>query len=414
MLLALYFLVLIIATVFMAIRASRLKALQRPSFRIYAAAFGLLFGYLFAELAVTTYYGFSWAGTSLWLFDESGKTVHFDPIRGYILTPQPSRWARISNGTVEFVAWLKGNSQGFPSRRDFSPQRPDSSTRRIAVFGDSFSAGDYLDTNWPDRTQALAEASGERLQLLNFSLDGIGLANWWSIVTRFVAVQNYELDGVVFVVFDNDLERKFWVAENHGARLTWRRCQDWNPQTYPATVEQTASCPFTWKSYMISDHEFEQALSRKWPPSIPRSELGPALATQIIDYMDRWWDSKQESLWKTPGFDPQQAHLIEDIRLFISSRKLPVLVVYLPTRDRLVKSEFEDDRHRVETMAFAKAIGARFVDGSGAFANMRSADVRKCFFPYDAHWNQTGSDRFAKFMLDLIPRSFPERLQASR
>lgn len=218
MLVALYFLVLLFAAALLAFRAARLKIQQRRSFRIYAAAFGLVVGYLLAELAVSTYYGFSWAGTSLWLFDESGKTVHFDPIRGYILTPQPSRWARVTNGTVEFAAWLKGNSQGFPSRTDFTPERPDGSVRRIAVFGDSFSAGDYLDMNWPDRTQALAEASGQRVQLLNFSLDGVGLANWWSILTRLVATQNYALDGIVFVVFENDLHRKFWVAD-HGLIL---------------------------------------------------------------------------------------------------------------------------------------------------------------------------------------------------
>ena len=142
--------------------------------RLLSALFS---GYLLAEFPVTAYYGFSWAGTSLFLFDESSKTVHFDSIRGYMLTKQPSRWTRITNGTVEFVGWMKGNSQGFPSRTDFGPARPDGSTRRIAVLGDSFSAAEYLDTNWPDRTQALAEASGEKLQLLNFSLDGIGLAN---------------------------------------------------------------------------------------------------------------------------------------------------------------------------------------------------------------------------------------------
>jgi hypothetical protein len=341
--------------------------------------------------------------------------VQFDPIRGFILTRQPSRWSRITNGTIEFVGWFKGNSQGFPTRTDFAPARPDGSTRRIAVFGDSFSAGDYLDTNWPDRMQALAEANGEKLQLLNFSLDGVGLANWWSILTRLVEAQNYELDGIVFVVFDNDLERKLLVAENHGSSHTWRYCRSWNPQTYPATLEQTQSCPFTLKNtYTVSDSEFEQALHKKWPPSIPRSGFRPALAMQISDALDRWWDSRQKALAKAPGFDPQQARLIDDMGRFVSTRKLPVLVVFLPKRDRLVQSTWKDDPYRAETQNFAQRIGARFVDGSEAFANMRPTDVRKCFFPYDSHWNQAGSDRFANFMLDLIPRSFPQLLQASR
>lgn len=416
MFLAMYFVVLTLVAVSLAIRAARLKARQHKSFRVYAAGFGLIFGYLVAELAVTGYQGFSWAGTSMWLYDESGKTVHFDPIRGYFLTEQPSRWGRITKGNFEYVAWLKGNTQGFPTRTDFGPARPDGSTRRIAVFGDSFSAGDYLDTNWPDRTQALAEAGGGRLQMLNFSFTGVGLANWWSILTRLVAAQKYQLDGIVFLVFDNDLDRHFLVADHRASRSRlWRTCQHWDPQTYPATLEEAKTCSVTTQhAFVISDSEYEQALKGKWPASVPRWELRPVLGKQIYTYLDRWSDSLQAALFKTPGFDPDQARLIEDIRRFVSSSKLPVLVVFLPPREELVRSTWENDPHRDETKAFAREIGATFVDGSAAFANLQRADIRKCFFPYDGHWNQTGSDRFAKFMLDVILQSFPERLQASR
>jgi len=416
MFLAVYFVVVTAATALLAILAARLKARQRKSFRIFAAGFGVLFGYLMAEFALTAYHGFSWAGSSMWLFDESGKTVHFDPIRGCRLTEQPSRWGRITEGTFEYVASLKGNSQGFPTRTDFGPARPDSSTRRIAVFGDSFSAGDFLDTNWPDRTQALAEAGGDKLQVLNFSLEGIGLANWWSILTRLVAAQNYDLDGIVFVVSPNDLERKFSVQEHRGYRShMWRTCENWDPQTYPSTFDQSQGCPVSVShAYVVSDREFEQALNRRWPASVPRSELRPVLGKQIFNYLDWWSESVQTALWKAPPFDPEQERLIEDIHQFVSSRKVPVLVVFLPIWEQLVKSTWEKDPNRTETMAFAREIGASFVDGSGAFANLPPAEVRKCFFAHDGHWNQAGSDRFARFMLDLIPRTFPNQLQASR
>jgi hypothetical protein len=413
MLLALYFLVLTLLSVFLAIQAGRLKARRRASFRIYAAAFGIVFGYTLAELAVSAYHRFSWGETSFFVFDESGKTVHFDPIRGYILTQQPSRISRITNGTVEWSGWLKGNSQGFPSQTDFGPARPDSSTRRIAVFGDSFSAGGYLETVWPDRAQALAEASGEKLQVLNFSLSAVGLANWWSILTRLVGAQNYQLDGIVFVLSGSALQRKFLVAENHGPRHTWRYCPSWDPRTYPATVDQTQTCPYKplKNLYTVLDGEFELAMKNKWPPP---SELRPVLATQILDYLDRWGDSMEAALWRAPRFEPEQVRLIEDIRLFVSRHKLPVLVVFLPTRHRFLEPSWENDRDRAEAQAFAKEIGARFVDGSRAFADMQPAEARKLFFPYDGHWNQAGSDRFAKFMLNLIPQAFPALLQASR
>lgn len=405
MFLALYFIGLALLAGFLAVRGARAAARGRRSARIYAAGFGIVLGYLFAELALTAYYGFTWAGTTFYLLDDSGKTVHFDPVRGYLLTQVPSRWTRINNGTPEYVGVLKGNSQGFPSRMDFGPARPDPSIPRLAVLGDSFSAADYIQTNWPDRTQALAEADGRKLQLLNFSLDGIGLANWWSILTRLIAPQNYELDGIVFIVYEGDLERKFWVAENRGTYSTWRRCPSWDPQTYPATLEQTSSCVNKLQhTYVLSDSDFDLALHKKWPPSISRWELRPPLAMKVLDLSDYWMDFART---KDPEFKPEQKRLIEDIRQFISARKLPVLVVFLPDRDRLINSAWEGDPYRAETMSFAKLIGAEFADGSGAFANMPPAEIRKCFFRHDGHWNQAGSDRFAKFMLDLLPKSFP-------
>jgi hypothetical protein len=410
--LALYFVGLALLAGFLAVLGARSAARGRRSSRFYAAAFGLVLGYLFTEFAMTAFYGFTWAGTSLYLFDKSGKTVHFDPIRGYLLTKEPSRWSRFNNGVPEYVGVLKGNSQGFPSQTDFGPARPDSSTRRIAVLGDSFSAADYIETNWPDRAQALAQSNGEKLQLLNFSLDGIGLANWWSILTRLIAPQKYELDGIVFVVFEWDLERRFWVAENRGTWQTWRRCPSWDPQTYPATLEQTSSCANRLQhTYILTDREFDEALKRKWPASIPRWELRPPLAMKILDLSDWWLDFART---RNPEFSPEQKRLIEDIRQFISAWQLPALVVFLPERDRLINSAWEGDPNRAETMAFAKMIGAVFADGSGAFANMSASEIRKCFFRHDGHWNQSGSDRFAKFMLDLLPKSFPGLLQPPR
>jgi hypothetical protein len=72
--------------------------------------------------------------------------------------------------------------------------------RRVAVFGDSFSAGQQSAVNWPDRAEDITRDTGTRVQFLNFSMDGAGLANWWSVLTKLVDRDNYDLDAVVFAV----------------------------------------------------------------------------------------------------------------------------------------------------------------------------------------------------------------------
>ena len=131
-------------------------------------------------------YGLLLPPTSGWFFEDSHQTLHFDPVRGYNLTSTPSRIARVTLGQIEYIGELKGNSQGFPDRDDFGPGRSSAVHKRIAVFGDSMTAGQFLQQNWPDAVERIPRGSSIPVELLNFSVDGGGLANWWSILTRIV------------------------------------------------------------------------------------------------------------------------------------------------------------------------------------------------------------------------------------
>ena len=44
-----------------------------------------------------------------WYFEDTGRTVHFDPVRGYRLTTVPSRITRITMGYVEYVGEFRGS-----------------------------------------------------------------------------------------------------------------------------------------------------------------------------------------------------------------------------------------------------------------------------------------------------------------
>jgi hypothetical protein len=413
LLLTAYFLILTVAVFFLLSRCARLAS-QKKSFRIYAICFGVLLGYLSAEAVATLYARIRWTGTSLFLFEESGKTIHFDPVRGYRLTTEPSPWTRITNGTVEYIGRLQGNSEGFPSHNDFTAQRHQGITKRVAVFGDSFSAGEYLNTNWPDRAQAMAQANGDHLELLNFSVDGAGLANWWSILTRYIEPERYDLDGIIFVVFEANLERKFVVAEHGGyKRHMFGRCDNWAPSTYPTTLDDAKACMRAVDgAYIVSTGEFDQSLHGRWPSSVPRPPLRPVLAKLLLESAERRAQAagilSSGPARQFTSFDPDQKGLIDDIHRFASSHNVPILVIFLPSRDKLTSGTWENDTFRDETVAFAKIIGGTFVDGAGAFSKMEPAAIRAGFLPYDYHWNQTGSDRFAGFMLEQIKSRFQQ------
>src|ERR1700722_14651518 len=77
------------------------------------AAYGL------AELTYTALVPVS-AGTvgptTFWIVEDK-DSVCFDPILGYRISQSPGRFARVTNGTVEYVGTFRGNAQGFQSRK---------------------------------------------------------------------------------------------------------------------------------------------------------------------------------------------------------------------------------------------------------------------------------------------------------
>ncbi|PYR61463.1 MAG: hypothetical protein DMF85_02220 [Acidobacteria bacterium] len=251
-----------------------------------------------AEIVVTVAAAIPRAADSCWLFENSQNTVHFDAVRGYALTGTPSRWARVTKGRVEFVGTLKGNSLGFPDRDDFSAARGARDERRVAVFGDSFTAGQFLDVNWPDRAEQLAGDRGVPPRLLNMAVDGGGLANWWSVLTQLVAPQRFDLDGVVFAVFEDDLLRKFSFSEHRGyARHMFARTASWDPRTYPHTQAEAQPLLEELPGRIVTHAEMEAALSGACPAEIPGRTPAPSRMFARVEPSSRWRPVLAGRIW---------------------------------------------------------------------------------------------------------------------
>ena len=362
----------------------------------------LLFFALILEAVATTAAWFSWWDTSFWLFEDSGRTIRFDPVRGHFLTRTPSRFLRMTNGRLEYVGTARGNSQGFADRDDFEPGRSVTGRPRFAVFGDSFTEAQYLGQNWPDRVENLARERGEPVELLNLATSGGGLANWWSILTRLVSAEKYEIDGVIFAVFAGDLRRKFSAWDHRqGEHPLFGRAPGWDPATYPSTFEQARAFLEVHPSYILSPEDFERSLQGRWPRAVPR-RVRPFFLTQVWRTL-RYGRGVEESGDGEGGEDPSRARLISEIGRVLADRRLPAMVVHIPDRPSLLKSDPGAWQKR-EAEDFARAIGATFLDGGRIFAGLNPDEIRALFLPYDGHWNQAGSNRFADFMLRNLDR----------
>ena len=381
---------------------------SRLSRTVLIPALIVLVTYVIFEVAVTFLYlgdVFERPAT-FWLFEDSGKTVHFDTIRGYRLTPEPSRITRITNGTVEYVGALKGNNLGFPDRDDFEPERGDEPGKRFAVFGDSYSAAQFLNQNWPDHVEDLAGDAPTPMHLLNFSVDGGGLANWWSVLTRLVARDGYEIDGVIFAIIPGDLWRGFTISDHQGQdRPMFGRINGWDPETFPSTLEEARKHfrSMTSNGHIVSQEKFDQALNMEWQPTADKL-VRPYFAWKCVQAL-----RGRLAISKLPTapprafdpFEPGQEWMIEDMAITLKTMGVSVMVVHVPSREGLLA-----DRGGVspplDLRVFASMLGATVVDGRAAYAGLSEEEIRAMWLPYDAHWAQPGSNRFAEYMTGVL------------
>lgn len=360
---------------------------------------------------------------SIWLQENTGNgsTIQFDPIRGYRLSTIPSRMVVVaSNGTVESVGTVRGNNEGFPDRDDISPRRSHPDTKRFAVFGDSFTAAQFMSQNWPDLAEDLSRDSHSPLELLNFSVDGGGIVNWWSVLTRFVEPNGYEIDGVIFAVCCGDLKRGFAIWDDGGTfsgsdempGMVFGRVPTFNPTRLPATFEE--ALPHVWPLSpwkTISSLQLDQLLQGDYRVPFQRPfKLYIAQRVQGIvgrfmnvyfswNQVDNLKESSQPLPFNaSPTFDAGRKRLVDDIRRFLRSKRIPSLVVHVPTREVLLEGTGppEDPKN------FAAALQADFVDGSFAFKELTQREIKAAWLPYDGHWGEGASNLFAQFMVKVL------------
>jgi len=340
----------------------------------------------------------------IWMHERTDPAgnLRFDPIRGAWLSSTPARIACFASDDreIETRGSYFGNNEGFPDRDDFYPERREPGTVRLAVFGDSFSHGQYFEMNWPDRGERLARSAGRKLELLNFSLDGAGLVNWASVLERFVAPKGYELDGVIFAVWGDDLDRHFtWWDDRpreHKSelqRVLLGQSRNYNLDRTPNGI--VAGNPYV-RWYVVTPEQLDRAIAGQWLPEVRR----PARAF-FWNRAKKWVAEHQTEsappyvYGKAPNFNAGQRGLMQRTRLALNQLHLPVLVVRVP--NRIEHPSWQGDAER-----FAELLGARYLDGGAAFEGLSGDDFDALWLRVDGHWSQRGSDLFAELMVGAL------------
>ena len=366
---------------------------------VFAGVYGLL------EISYSTYAYFFRDATpsSYFVAEHPGETVRFNADRGFFLTERPSRMARITRGRVEYMGAFHGNAQGFADRDDFTIRRKSPGEVRIGVLGDSFTTATFEPSNypnWPAHAEDVGRSEGESFTLLNFGLDGGGLANWASVMRNIIVKDRYDLDGLIFAVAWDDLDRKFaMIGQTDAKTIAYAQAPSWDinsqPRTEPEADALLREHPLR-NYYVLSPAQFDAAVSGKWTPRKWRFRITDRLVSFTNALAGRRDGPKQPP----SGFSAGQLALMREIRSLAQQSDLPITVVYIPFREELVVPGYPSSVER--SRQFAEVLGAKFIDGREAFHGFSIQQIRELWFPSDGHWNHLGSSRFAEYMVTQI------------
>lgn len=231
---------------------------------------------------------------------------------------------------------------------------------------------------------------------MNFSIDGGGLGNWSSIVKNILVKQNFELDGIIFAILGDDLDRRFmwkndYALEDGTFALAAGINETWDPSLNPDYADTLK--PYYLNNYLVlKAEEVEQIFKGEWQYN---RSIKPYLLLKIWDYLKMSMYSlnlvgiSPLMAENTNWFSMGQNLLIEDLALDCKKMNIPIISLSFLTEHAKSKS-------------FAKKINSDFVDDT-AFQNWLSENTSvQIQIKGDGHWNQKGAEAFANSMLHDI------------
>lgn len=299
-----------------------------------------------------------------WRWDERGFLA-FAPSRTI-------RTAAAYGDVIDYDVTFRTNAQGFIDDRDYGPGG--GGERRIAVVGDSFTAGYHGGRAW---VPTLRDGSGfdpQRHSLFNFGVSGTGMPNFRGVLDAYTAA--LAIDEILVVAIANDFERPMVrsLTTPQGIAL----CQaEWTDERCRAQRSQMFTFPIS-----ASHEELLERAAGLW------SERRGSLLRRIRDHSFLLHGVRRLIAGPAPERGPGFAALAA-IRARFPEVRLAVLQV--PEKRDALDGTFESLRAEVE------ASGARYYDGA-ARCGLTGDD----FLPLDSHPAASGYAKLRACVLGVL------------
>ena len=357
--------------------------------------------------------------------------VKYDSTSGYKYVPGTAHLVNIQQHEIVNEVQLHINKQGYCSINDFSERKIDSTKKRLVVLGDSYTAGEIVDTAWPDLVNKRFQHIGSKVELYNFGLEAAGISNWHRIFFKEL-VPNYDFDGIVLAVFgdinyfSSDLARDFAIKHS-GAESSGLNFFETMPQNENDFREHFQPKLF-FDSNIYPDsvlcHYRDKALGKTVKRKISLLPVKPYFLSYIADaigfmqrlsgfkkrYSNRNLDHSysQMEFKKMDEVDtyygPQKSKLLKEILQYCVAHNKEIYLVGIPSFNLAEMDSNAYRNHNIYSRQLATIArnyqGAHFIDGASTINEIPVAQYGQYHLHNDSHWNRKMIDMFVPYFIN--------------
>ncbi len=396
--------------------------------QVYLLVFVVFQTYFIFEIVVNVLVSNGYFGSYISISDPmlgtfSKPCLEPDLIRGYRWHEEDIRLLKVVRGKEVFDNTFRVNNDGYHSGKDYKKRKAEN-VKRFIVFGDSYTAAEFLKTPWPDATEGLLQKESTLFypEMYSFALDGIGLSNWHSIFFNEIANQ-YDFDGIILAVYDDDLQRDFFMMYSDSAHVYGSYSEK------PPADMRAFETVYKKSMYIAGNIQNETVLNQKrqskeysTAENLPVSnlfilhKLYSSLKKIEYDVKKRNSNIDEENdtfyIIDTEPINqlrkPEKIKMLDDIIGFCKNNNKEVILISVPhielVRNNVFKRKKSISQKELEYISTRYSLP--YFDLYPYFEILPCDSLKQMYLNNDGHWNQQGSDYFAGIVARLLKPFF--------
>jgi hypothetical protein len=271
---------------------------------------------------------------------------------------------------------------------------------RFIVLGDSFTAGEYLQTSWPSRLNTYAFGDSVKYEFYSFAMGGSGFAKWYSQFFNEI-VPNYNFDAVIIAVFGDDFKRDMLYGDCKNGKVMY-----YKSNTLIDSLSINAD-----KINWVEAAQYNSNNDLLARISLPNGLLLQNVLFELLNHFEI--SKKNQDYYKSISikkdnssdsycgddfisrYGQQKFDYLSEVLTYCSQNKKPVVIVSVPSLELLEWSHYDDFVLNKELEFIADTFDLKFFNSYPYFSKLKQDKLDSMFIENDGHWNQCGSDYFA-------------------